>query len=179
MELSGGFEPPTTPAAFHRGLCPLLAASRHAFGLIGHMAFLACHPRNGNPMPNILTVISTRGRFSSQTPSVSGSSPHSRHKKSISTNCLWIWIFWSSRADSNRRPARYECAALPTELRKHSGHLKILPLLISVVNGRNEQKVAVSQSFQDMEGRQVLLCLPEKLVIPEQTGFIMFRFLRV
>jgi len=51
--------------------------------------------------------------------------------------------------------------------------------LISVVNGRNEQKVAVSQSFQDMEGRQVLLCLPEKLVIPEQTGFIMFRFLRV
>ena len=25
---------------------------------------------------------------------------------------------WSSRSDSNRRPAHYECAALPTELRK-------------------------------------------------------------
>lgn len=27
--------------------------------------------------------------------------------------------FWSSRPDLNRRPARYECAALPTEPRKH------------------------------------------------------------
>ena len=26
---------------------------------------------------------------------------------------------WSSRPDLNRRPARYECAALPTEPRKH------------------------------------------------------------
>jgi hypothetical protein len=27
--------------------------------------------------------------------------------------------FWSLRPDSNRRPAHYECAALPTEPRKH------------------------------------------------------------
>ena len=51
MELPGGFEPPTTPAAFHRGLCPLLAASRHAGHQKYRMAFLACHPRSGTPMP--------------------------------------------------------------------------------------------------------------------------------
>lgn len=31
-------------------------------------------------------------------------------------------FLWSSRPGSNRRPARYECAALPTEPRKHMPH---------------------------------------------------------
>ena len=31
---------------------------------------------------------------------------------------LFYSILWSSRPGSNRRPARYECAALPTEPRK-------------------------------------------------------------
>ena len=38
-----------------------------------------------------------------------------RNKKGAGFN----QTLWSSRPDLNRRPARYECAALPTEPRKH------------------------------------------------------------
>jgi len=39
-------------------------------------------------------------------------------------------FLWSFRADSNRRPARYECAALPTEPRKHIDFLVLFSLFM-------------------------------------------------
>src|SRR5262245_40593119 len=37
------------------------------------------------------------------------------------TRALLLRKNWSRRSDLNRRPADYESAALPTELRRHSG----------------------------------------------------------
>ena len=41
-----------------------------------------------------------------------------KRKKDLQLLAINPWFFWSRRADSNRGPADYESAALPTELRR-------------------------------------------------------------
>src|SRR5208282_5602193 len=53
--------------------------------------------------------------------------------RSATLKVLDYWIFWSHPSDSNRRPADYESAALPTEL----GWLRER---ISLANGASARK---------------------------------------
>ncbi len=45
---------------------------------------------------------------------------HPNYREGRGLNWL-VKLLWSRRADLNRQPAHYECAALPIELHRHSG----------------------------------------------------------